>query len=164
MICSHCHKNEANTHYMKTVNGKTEELFLCSECAKKLGIMKELESFTMDSLFGNFLGAGLSSLNSLTGIDRCSFCGSSFNDIVNSGKVGCANCYEKFVDQLQPSLDKIHGNAKHIGKNITYTKQKEPKELKLEKLKDDLSKAIKEQRFEDAAIIRDEINALNEED
>lgn len=163
MICSHCKKNEANTHYKKTVNGNTQEFFLCSECAKQLGIMKELESFTMDSFFGNFLGAGVSSFNSLAGVDRCSSCGSSFNDIVNGGKVGCANCYEKFADKLQSSIEKIHGTSKHIGKNISYTEEQETAQSQIDALKQELTLAIKEQRFEDAAVLRDKIAAFSKE-
>ena len=58
----------------------------------------------------------------------------------------------------------MHGNAKHIGKNVTYTEEKEaePEISELDKLKNDLKLAIKEQRFEDAAVLRDKINEMNE--
>lgn len=176
MKCSHCQKNEANTHVRRIINGKKEEMYLCEECAKELGVMDEFdfEPFTMDSFFGNLLGAGVSALNSLAGVDRCSHCGSSFNDIVNSGKVGCANCYSHFEDKLEPSIEKIHGRTKHVGKFVTYTEQPEetaapvvdeaPKKSPLQQLKDELKQAVKEQRFEDAAVIRDKINALAKED
>jgi protein arginine kinase activator len=165
MKCSHCHENEANTHIKKTINGKTEEMYLCSECAKELGVMEEFEPFSMDSLFGNFLGAGAAALNSLAGIDRCGYCGSSFNDIVKSGKVGCANCYEKFEDKLSPSIEKIHGRTKHVGKNVTYTVEQEEKSepvSEVEQLKLQLKDAIKEQRFEDAAVLRDKIKDMTQ--
>ena len=170
MKCTHCHNNEANTHITKIINGKREELHLCSECAEKLGVMEEFsfEPFSMDSFFGNLLGAGASALNSLTGIDRCTYCGSSFNDIINSGKVGCANCYDKFEDKLSPSIEKLHGKTKHIGKSVTYTEETEKApEAEIseeEKLKEELKKAVQEQRFEDAAVIRDKINALHGEE
>lgn len=173
MKCSHCNNNEANTHIKRTINGKTQEMYLCSECAKKLGVMDEFdfEPFTMDSFFGNLLGAGASALNSLAGIDRCSYCGSSLNDIINSGKAGCSNCYTKFEDRLTPSIEKLHGRTKHVGKNVTYTYEKDEKESdqetsinELDKLKAELKVAIQEQRFEDAAIIRDKIKGLNKED
>ena len=170
MKCTHCHNNEANTHITRIINGKREEMHLCSECAEKLGVMDEFsfEPFSMDSFFGNLLGAGASALNSLTGIDRCTYCGSSFNDIINSGKVGCANCYDKFEDKLSPSIEKLHGKAKHIGKSVTYTEEAEeaPKAeiSEEEKLKEELKKAVQEQRFEDAAVIRDKINALHGEE
>lgn len=177
MKCSHCNNNDANTHIKRTINGKTQEMYLCSECAKKLGVMDEFdfEPFTMDSFFGNLLGAGASALNSLAGIDRCEYCGSSLNDIINSGKAGCSNCYTKFEDRLTPSIEKLHGRTKHIGKNVTYTYEKDAnekddktaqpsKESEIDKLKSELKTAIQEQRFEDAAIIRDKIKELNKED
>jgi protein arginine kinase activator len=168
MKCTHCHNNEANTHITKVINGKREEMHLCSECAEKLGVMDEFsfEPFSMDSFFGNLLGAGASALNSLTGIDRCGYCGSSFNDIINSGRVGCANCYDKFEDKLAPSIEKLHGRTKHVGKFVSYTEDAEETAenesvSEEEKLKAELKLAVQEQRFEDAAVIRDKINELN---
>lgn len=173
MKCTNCNKNEANTHFKRIINGKKEEMHLCEDCAKELGIMDEFnfEPFSMDSFFGNLLGAGVASLNSLTGIDRCTYCGTSLNDIVNSGRVGCAHCYDKFEDRLQPSIEKLHGNAKHIGKSITYTSEPEAREKEnqpkmaneIDTLKANLKKAIEEQRFEDAAVIRDKINDFGKE-
>lgn len=166
MKCQHCNHNEATTHIKKNVNGNVTEMHLCSDCARELGVMEEFspESFFNDTFFGNFLGAGVPAMNILSGIDHCEYCGSTFNDIVKSGRVGCANCYSKFEDRLQPTITKMHGNAKHIGKNVTYTEEKEA-ELEiseLDKLKNDLKLAIKEQRFEDAAVLRDKINEMNE--
>lgn len=166
MKCQHCNNNEATTHIKKNINGNVTEMHLCSECAKELGVMEEFspESFFNDTFFGNFLGAGVPAMNILSGIDHCEYCGSTFNDIVKSGRVGCANCYSKFEDRLQPTITKMHGNAKHIGKNVTYTEDKEaePEISELDKLKNDLKLAIKEQRFEDAAVLRDKINEMNE--
>ena len=173
MKCTHCNEREANTHIKRIINGKREEMHLCSECAKELGVMNDFnfEPFSMDSFFGNLLGAGAAALNSLAGIDRCTYCGSTFNDIVNSGQVGCANCYDKFDDLLTPSIEKLHGRAKHVGKSVTYTEeaektpetpQAEPPKSELEALKSDLKKAVQEQRFEDAAVLRDKIKEFGE--
>lgn len=175
MKCSHCNQREATTHIRKIINGKKEEMHLCQECAEELGVMDEFEfePFTTDSFFGNLLGAGVAALNSLTGVERCGYCGSSFSDIVNSGKVGCAHCYDKFESRLNPSIEKLHGRAKHVGKHVTYVEdedksekvENEPKKTdSLEDLKQQLKQAVKEQRFEDAAVIRDKINELTKED
>ena len=181
MKCTHCNEREANTHIKRIINGKREEMHLCEECAKELGVMDEFnfEPFSVDSFFGNLLGAGKAALNSLTGIDRCTYCGSSWNDIVNSGLTGCSHCYEKFEDRLSPTLEQLHGRTKHVGKSISYTVEDDEKETKadensaekttpaadtVESLKADLKKAIQEQRFEDAAVIRDKINELNKEE
>lgn len=172
MKCTHCGMNEATTHIKRNINGVKEEMHLCSECAEKLGVMQEfrmpsMEEFFGDSFLGNFLGAG--ARNAIAGVDRCNTCGSSFNDIVRSGQAGCSDCYDKFADKLEPSVNKLHGNAKHIGKFISYTEEKndekapEPESVnELDSLRSDLENAIREQRFEDAAVLRDKINELEE--
>lgn len=177
MLCQHCNQNEATAHIKKNINGQKEEMHLCSKCAKELGIMDEFKMPSMNDLFGdsflgNFLGAGVAAMNSLAGVDRCETCGSSFNDIVKGGHIGCSDCYEKFADRLEPSIRKIHGKSKHIGKFVTYDEQPQPIKKQKEKavnkpnqidvLNQQLENAVKEQRFEDAAIIRDKIKDLTE--
>ena len=173
MKCTHCNEREANTHIKRIINGKREEMHLCEECARELGVMDEFnfEPFSAESLFSNLLGAGAKALNTLTGIDRCTYCGSSWNDIADSGLLGCAHCYDKFEDRLTPGIEQLHSRTKHVGKSISYTEEPESEEEKSEEkpdtvksLKAELKKAIQEQRFEDAAVIRDKINALNGED
>ncbi|MDE5983818.1 MAG: UvrB/UvrC motif-containing protein [Eubacterium sp.] len=175
MLCQHCNQNEATTHIKKNINGQREEMHLCSHCAEELGVMEEFRMPSMNDLFGNsflgnFLGAGAAAMNSLAGVERCHTCGSSFNDIVNSGHIGCSDCYDKFADKLEPSIRKIHGKTKHIGKFISYdesekpkTKEVKPKVNQADILKEQLKDAIKEQRFEDAAILRDKIKELTED-
>lgn len=175
MLCQHCNQNEATTHIKRNINGQKEEMHLCSECAKELGVMEDfkmpsMRDFFSEGLLGSLLGAGVSSMNSIAEIERCRTCGSSFDDIVNSGHIGCSDCYEKFSERLEPSIRKIHGKTKHLGKFISYTQQdnKQEKENKqavqnenpLEKMKKELEQAIKDQRFEDAATLRDKINEL----
>lgn len=76
MRCQHCNQNEATTFIKKNINGHKEEMHLCSECAKELGVMDEFRMPSMsemfgDSFLGNFLGAGVAAMNSLAGVDRC---------------------------------------------------------------------------------------------
>ena len=81
--------------------------------------------------------------------------------------VGCSDCYDKFEDRLAPSIEKIHGNVKHIGKNVTYTETTNTKKQtvndSLSQLKEELKQAVKEQRFEDAAVLRDKIKEIDKE-
>lgn len=174
MLCQHCNKNEATTHIEKNINGKHEEMHLCSDCARELGVMDEFKMPAMSELFsnsflGNFLGAGASAMNALSGVDRCADCGSSFSDIINSGHIGCSSCYDKFEDRLEPSIRKIHGKTKHIGKFISYDEdeaaeksEKSGEKNERESLENQLKKAVEEQRFEDAAVLRDKINKISE--
>ena len=80
----------------------------------------------------------------------------------------------KFEDKLEPSLRKIHGKTKHIGKFVSYSEENEKSEdtgdkkeqasekSELESLREQMKAAINEQRFEDAAVIRDKIKEIQE--
>lgn len=77
-----------------------------------------------------------------------------------------------FGDRLESVLRNIQGGTKHIGRkplnideklsNIGENKKPEKKMSETEKLTQELNQAIKEERYEDAAKLRDEIKKLNE--
>ena len=176
MKCENCGMNEATIHYSENINGKTRELNLCEECSHKLGINKKMD-FNMPIDFSSFFAGMLEDfespdllpmLNSVREL-QCKSCGYTFDDILNTGKFGCANCYDTFEDRLDSIIRKIQGSNQHVGrlggatehsinsKSIPRAKKVESKKDKVDVLKDDLKKAIKEERYEDAAKLRDEI-------
>ena len=186
MLCDNCGKREANVRYRENINGKVRELNLCEECSQKLGIGQM--DFNMPIDFSSFLGGFMDDLmtpeimpmfNSLKKL-TCNNCGSTFDDIINTGRVGCKDCYSVFEDRLDPIIKKLQGSNRHVGrigkiidskidskngkvenKEEKASEAKDNKEQsKLEKLQENLKAAIKEERYEDAAKIRDEIKKL----
>lgn len=174
MMCQNCQKREATTHIKRIVNGEATESHLCSECAHSLGYDNMFDNFSLNipDFFSGFFGDNPFALSS-SRTDRCEKCGSSFDDIIKSGMVGCADCYEKFFDKLLPSVQRIHGKAKHQGRRphltgATGTKVKEKEKVKtkdeiIAEKQQQMQKAVEEQNFEQAAVIRDEIKKLKEE-
>ncbi len=164
MLCQNCGKYEATTHVKRIVNGESAEAHLCSDCAKALGYNDVFGGFgnTFGEMLGSFFGEPqVSAISSRT--IRCEKCGNTFNDIVNSGKIGCADCYVTFYDKLLPSLQRIHGKTRHEGKNPTIIKAEVTNSTNLlEELEEQLRIAIDEQNFEKAAQLRDKINELKE--
>lgn len=168
MLCQSCQMNTATTHIKSIVNGELTEYALCPECAKKMGYGNLFHDFTGFGL-GSFLG-GFFGESAVPQITRCGKCGSSFEEISHSGKVSCAECYRTFRDQLLPSIQRIHGTARHQGKRpgtmaIQVVKKPEitvtPKAADpLEEKKQAMQKAIETQDFERAAVLRDEIRAM----
>lgn len=174
MLCDNCGKREANVRYSENINGRKKELHLCEECSEKLGIGKM--DFSMPIDFSSFLGGFMENFlepEFMPMIEevkelKCEDCGYTFEDIANTGKLGCGNCYNVFESKLDPIIRKIQGANQHTGRTgkildnkITNNQEKQEKQEKVEnkkeKLQEELKKAIKEERYEDAAKIRDEI-------
>ena len=190
MLCQNCGENEANVRYTQIVNGVKKEMSLCEKCSKKLGIgdMDFNMPINFSSFLGNFFEEEKEILPSFMKQEKmvCNKCGMTYEDFINSGKFGCENCYEIFSNKIDPILKNIHGGNRHIGrgkvainnnvgvdnkdttKNINIDKHIEKKnntvayakDNELEKLKKDLKQAIQEERYEDAAKLRDEIKKL----
>lgn len=162
MICELCGKNQASTHVKSMVNGKYTEMWLCPHCAKAKGLGNMFAQTATDfsSFLGSFFGDGLPSRTSAT---RCKSCGSSFADIARSGRVGCAECYSNFYDELLPSIQKIHGNIRHTGKVAANAGADVKIAREIENTRQQLAQAVKEQNFELAAKLRDRINEMEGE-
>lgn len=167
MKCVKCKVNDATTQVRRIVNGEYEEYMLCADCAHEMGFDNVFDS-TMPDMFGGLIksifGTALPARSQAT---RCDVCGSTYGDITNTGKVGCAHCYELFLPQILPSLKRIHGNTNHCGKRPAEFKESEALSKKAEvsevdKLKAELKAAIEEQNFERAAELRDMIKEREE--
>lgn len=165
MLCQHCQKNEATTHVKTMINGDYAEYRLCADCAREMGYGDMFPDFTAD--FGGMLSSFFSAaLPARSGATRCKMCGSTLNDIKKSGKVGCAECYDTFYSELMPTIRSVHGNTDHRGKRpcvfceASEKKEEKPSKDPAEQLKAELKTAIKEENFERAAQLRDQIKEM----
>lgn len=162
MLCDKCKKNQANVFVKENINGKISEQHLCSECAGGKFIKPSFDNFwDMSAYLTNMFPS--SKLQELPEEKICPVCKSSLNDIIQSGKVGCGNCYSVYETELLPNIRRIHGNVLHTGKLPAAQSAEYAKKRKLEKLQDEMKKAIEAQNFEKAAVLRDEIKAFNKE-
>ena len=162
MLCDKCGKNNATTHIKQIINGVVTERDLCPSCAAKEGFGKLSHgglAEMLSSMFGDSLIGKQESQ-----VTRCGCCGSSFADIAESGKCGCPECYNTFNSELLPYLKRVHGSIQHIGKipnraPLTVAVDTET----AEGLRSKLNQLIREEKYEEAAIIRDKIKRLEGE-
>lgn len=159
MMCQKCGKNPATTHVRTVVNGVVHESNLCAYCAAKEGY-GNFGQLSLANMLASMFGDSIESGTSTT--QRCKCCGASFSDIVESGRVGCSECYETFRKELMPSLNRLHGKALHVGK-IPAGSEKDKQENRIKELREKLAEAVKQEEFEAAAKLRDEIKALEKE-
>ncbi len=153
MKCQACGKHPAVTHVKTITNGELAEFSLCAECARRLGY---------GNLFAE-LGRGLGILGLQPEAEERCRCGTVWEDIVRTGRVGCPECYRTFYDRLLPVVQRIHGSVRHRGKvpggNLPRPAAPAEKGMLLVK-RQQLREAIDAEKFEDAAVLRDEIRAL----
>lgn len=147
--------NEPKCIFVTEVN-KTSitELHLCQECGSKLIENKDLPKIENPTknfleLVKNFTKQILKQPTIPQNV--CKLCNSTIEDIIKSSRLGCANCYEQFKNELIPTLEKAHGNIKHSGKvpknNKTYLENK-------------LKELVKEEKYEEAAVIKKKLEGL----
>lgn len=153
MLCENCKKNEATTYIKRIVNGRLSEYPLCDSCAAAFGYSDVLG---LGLRFRDFIENYLSSsdLSSMTnrGI-RCDRCGSTIEDIVSSGKVGCADCYRIFGDKLESAVRHIHGRSIYSGTKAPVGNETPAEEVHQEidsDITERLKAAVARQDYEEA--------------
>ncbi|RKX30350.1 MAG: excinuclease ABC subunit B [Verrucomicrobia bacterium] len=156
MLCDRCHKNEATVHLHQVEDGKVRKLHLCEECCAELGL--DLESPV--SVADVMLGMGVSSSPERKEGKRvkCPRCGLSASAFKKNGRLGCPRCYETFEKEVLQLVRALHRHDRHVGKIPRRSRSALPRQASLEDLREALRKAVAEERYEEAARLRDLIN------
>ncbi|MDR1734031.1 MAG: UvrB/UvrC motif-containing protein [Oscillospiraceae bacterium] len=172
MLCEQCGKREATTFLSQRINDDVTEKHLCAQCAAEAGLNLIPGGISLADLFGSVLATGtVPPPKSKT----CPQCGATMSAISKVGKVGCAECYRTFREELLPSLQRMHGTVRYMGKApcgapAGATPLEAPTGLNAplgapspaSEKREALKQAIAEERYEDAAMLRDEIRKLEE--
>lgn len=158
MICDSCGENKASLHYTKIINGKIEEKHLCEKCAGQSQDFYFDYPFSLNKLFTSLIGNIQDDEEDF--YIKCETCGLTYKDFRKEGKFGCSQCYEVFKDKLDPLIKGLHGHTIHRGKIPKSAHKKIFLKREEDDLKIQLEKAVKEEEFERAAIIRDKLKDL----
>ncbi len=161
MLCNQCKERDAVVHLTQIVESAVTQLHLCEKCAAAKGI--ETTVAMPKHPLGDFLHAVQQQAPPAAGDQvRCGYCQTSLRDFRASGRLGCAQCYTAFEGALRELLRRVHGAAKHRGHAYA-----EPEAAvaggvteELEALRERLLLAVVAEEFEVAAVLRDQIRAL----
>ena len=160
MLCDKCGKREATVHMMQNINGQGSEINLCSECARQAESNWGFHPFGMNDIFQSFFNTGSLFGNTLPSLE-CKTCSTTLDSFKKTGLLGCPDCYNDLRQDIEPIISTIHGKTTHTGEAPEGTEElKEKKQLEM--LNDQLQQAIREERYEDAAKLRDQIKNLSE--
>lgn len=116
----------------------------------------------MYDLFSDFLFNGFDVTPSFREIKTCPKCGRSFQDFRRTGKLGCGECYETFYSSLASTVKQMQGVFEHTGKIPSHSADELKRKRRYETLKKELSKAVAEENYEEAAKLHKELKALGD--
>jgi len=165
MLCEHCKQREATARIQRISGRQAQTFHLCAPCAKEAGLAMPDFGFHLSDLFSGFLSGALQQAQVSQASPRCEFCGSSLREITQSGRAGCARCYETFREALEPALQRIHGTLEHAGKAPQAdpaVRQRRQAERRAARLREEIAAAVRAENYEQAAILRDEVRRIEE--
>jgi protein arginine kinase activator len=156
--CGRCSK-PAVLHITELRQGEVQALHLCETCAKDYLSQSPEEQELAPP------GASDDSEGDQDEIDlhTCPNCGISFKEFRAGGRLGCPHDYTVFEEELLPLLENIHGETGHCGKVPKRAPDSSQRQFRLIKLRNELRSAVDDERYEEAARIRDEIQSLSTE-
>ncbi len=159
-ICQSCKKNVAT--WTVTYPGAHKDVHLCDECARAKGLVSFPPPFSLADIIGSLLTQTAKKEQSKLAKVKCTRCGLSYADFRTTGRLGCAHDYVVFADGLIPLLEKIQGTVHHVGKAPASAAGEVAQRNKLYQLRRQLHAAVKSEKYEEAATLRDHIRALEE--
>jgi len=156
--CDICGKFEAQMKVRQVdKDGKQSEVEVCVECARQRGF-SEAEKVKIH------VAEVLSEMKQdVKDDDRkvlCPSCGMSYADFKRLGRLGCAQCYDSFRERLEPLVRRLHGAVQHVGKSTTTGRKHAQERMNRQRLTEELDQAIKNEDYEKAAAVRDQMRRL----
>ncbi|MCF0120832.1 MAG: UvrB/UvrC motif-containing protein [Oscillospiraceae bacterium] len=151
MKCQNCGKNECSFHYTYSVNGRTSEVHLCSECADKLGYSDNV-FFNTDSLFEDMVSGFFGRRRSLD-----PFAGFGLMPSVSA-----------IMPRLtvQP-VERRHAQSEPVREQPSANQSVDPeiaKRREINMLREQMKNAAAAEDYEKAAEIRDKLKELEKND
>jgi protein arginine kinase activator len=163
MVCQSCKEKTATIHLTEITNGQRCETHLCQECARQQGLTVKTQ-IPLNELLNTLLSAqpqaGSSAPSSIAAQSEhaCPACGMTLKRFAAEPLLGCPYDYTEFQAELLPLIEQSHnGRSRHCGKVPARTSSQDRKEIELIQLHRQLEQAIKNEDYEAAAKIRDQI-------
>ena len=165
MQCQLCGKRPAVVHFTEIVNNKKSEYHVCEQCAEERGYHVPLlkSKFSVGDLLAGMVDQAGQSDEAKVGRVQCPRCGLVYSEFKESGRLGCSECYGTFRSQLRPLLRRIHGSTKHVGKAPARDSERVALRREVQRLYEELQRAVEREEFENAAALRDQIRAMETE-
>lgn len=119
--------------------------------------------FDFGSMLGNFISMP-SFAPSAEAVRACPSCKTTYDEFKKTGFLGCDKCFDEFSEIIEATLAQIQPSTTHKGRLCGEAGEKIQKSNELSDLKEQLKRAVIDEKYEDAAILRDKIKKLEDEE
>ncbi|CAN5722678.1 UvrB/UvrC motif-containing protein [soil metagenome] len=160
MQCETCGNSEAVIKFTKVEDDQTRVFRLCEQCALEQGV--DVAPAPASAPLADFLAQiGKSVGDEVSAAGECPSCGLTPAQLKQLGRLGCAQCYAHYEQHLRGLLRRLHGATHHAGKvPATPDGTEMDRTARAQSLRRSLQRAVDEEDFENAAILRDQIRRL----
>ena len=167
MLCQACKEQSATIHLTEINNGQRCETHLCQECARQRGLSIKSQiplNELMNTLLSSQQEKASQQDKASVATDpehACPNCGMTLRRFAQNPLLGCSHDYTEFQSELLPLIERSHnGKSCHCGKVPTRICEHDRNEIERNKLRRQLDQAVKNEDYEAAAKLRDQIQAL----
>lgn len=170
MECQICEKKPATVHVIEVLEPakspaepyKRREKHVCEGCAAVMDLPHA--PVTKKSVVDIWKLLQQSAQRSVQeGGLKCPDCGMTLAEFRSKGRLGCPRDYELFQQHLEPLLQRIHNASQHTGRVPGVPQAELDRMRTIHALRERLEAAIREEAYEDAARLRDELAAIETE-
>jgi len=162
MQCQICNQNDATIHLTEISSGVRTEMHICEHCAAEQDITVK-NHIPINELLSGLLAVQPTDEEMAGPLKKqqpaCPNCGFTLAQFRKEGVLGCPHDYEIFERALIPLIEKAHdGKTAHCGKIPSKTPHDTKKHMTILNLRQQLEAAVRNEDYELAAKLRDEIN------
>lgn len=164
-ICQDCGEREARIRYTEVTRSDKEAHLLCTACGQERGLaLDPPDSDLLDTreIWASVMARDVRRQRDAASL-ACPSCGWTYERFEAEGRLGCPDCYQTFMGDMTRLLKEYHGADLHRGKVPYDIGRRIDLRRRILGVKEAIQMAIGEERFEEAARLRDEMHDLDEE-
>ena len=169
LICQNCKQNEATVHVTEIAHStnpdtgeaksQVQEQHLCEVCAKAMNLPHSPVAKKSVAEIFKLLQMSAQRVRREPAV-TCPECGLTLADFRQRGRLGCPKDYDLFAPYLHELLERVHGATRHTGRKPGVDEAALARMQRVTELQHALENAIREEAYENAARIRDELKTL----
>lgn len=169
MLCQNCQKNVATVQVTELLENdsadpEVREERLCEVCAQSKDLPHApVAKKSVTDILKLLQFSAQQTTTRRRNVPSCPDCGMTWEEFRKRGRLGCPRDYEVFEKPLRELLQRMHGSLEHAGRVPGVSPDQLARRQRMNELKRDLDSAIRDEAYEEAAQIRDELKHLETE-